>query len=452
MGSRSGFNPNQSRADDGKWKKERGQRPASGGLRKPPAGEAAAEQVTAPDLPPSAWRTGETPTSDLYDGYRANRDAALDPTGWGSDRMPAMAITRADRASQGMLETAPLRIRDLMRQQHPEATAVTFQNVGGQLKVTGFATDPAATRPEIHRLTDDEEDLAGDIDMVTGDLAADHTKPSAFDMAGMRVDLAGNWYLPLDGDTGEGPGFVRSSPEGVRIENAQLEYDAQRLENAADTIDRPEKPVSEITSQRELMWFVQNGTDDEVEQVAKSPHARAAVLHNIAMYGPEASQRSAIVNWQVSKSTIRAVYDRTPEGPSVAVRGGVDQFREGPCRHRGSISASRDVREEEGCRGGPGGQGRVTGDIGTEEDPAPHPARTRTCALEDGVHLGSARLPARAHADQLRRARIVREGPVGRGHPEWLRQAARWPLTDDRTPAGYRRRTSSSARPRPSLR
>lgn len=313
MGSRSGFNPNQSRADDGKWKKERGQRPASGGLRKPPAGEAAAEQVTAPDLPPSAWRTGETPTSDLYDGYRANRDAALDPTGWGSDRMPAMAITRADRASQGMLETAPLRIRDLMRQQHPEATAVTFQNVGGQLKVTGFATDPAATRPEIHRLTDDEEDLAGDIDMVTGDLTADHTKPSAFDMAGMRVDPAGNWYLPLDGDTGEGPGFVRSSPEGVRIENAQLEYDAQRLENAADTIDRPEKPVSEITSQRELMWFVQNGTDDEVEQVAKSPHARAAVLHNIAMYGPEASQRSAIVNWQVSKSTIRAVYDRTPK-------------------------------------------------------------------------------------------------------------------------------------------
>lgn len=302
--------------------------------------------------------------------------------------MPAMAITRADRASQGMLETAPLRIRDLMRQQHPEATAVTFQNVGGQLKVTGFATDPAATRPEIHRLTDDEEDLAGDIDMVTGDLAADHTKPSAFDMAGMRVDLAGNWYLPLDGDTGEGPGFVRSSPEGVRIENAQLEYDAQRLENAADTIDRPEKPVSEITSQRELMWFVQNGTDDEVEQVAKSPHARAAVLHNIAMYGPEASQRSAIVNWQVSKSTIRAVYDRTPKDRRSLYEAGLTSSGKAPAdiaeaSRRPATYAKKKAAEE--ARAGKAASQATSAPKKTPPRtlPAPEPAHWKTAYTSD---------------------------------------------------------------------
>ncbi|WP_300265476.1 hypothetical protein [Microbacterium sp.] len=312
MGSRSGFNPNQSRADDGKWKKERGQRPASGGLRKPPAGEADADQqVTAPDLPPSAWRGGDAPTGDLYYGYRNNRDAALDEAG--QDGAGATSVIRADRAAAGMLETAPLRIGEVMREQHPDAQAVTFKNVGGTLKVTGFATDTAAPRPEIHRLVEEDRPAAEEINAITEGLTASGTKPSSFDMNGLRVDPSGNWYLPLDGTVGDGPGYARSSPEGVRIENAQLEYDAQRLENAADTIDRPEKPVSEITSQRELMWFVQNGTDDEVEQVAKSPHARAAVLHNIAMYGPEASQRSAIVNWQVSESTIRAVYDRTPK-------------------------------------------------------------------------------------------------------------------------------------------
>ncbi|MGO2422250.1 MAG: ArdC-like ssDNA-binding domain-containing protein [Brevibacterium aurantiacum] len=67
MTTNTGFDPNQTRASDGKWVKERGSKPTSGGLQKPPAAE--------PERPVF---TGYGSVQEKVDAMRAELESAVD--------------------------------------------------------------------------------------------------------------------------------------------------------------------------------------------------------------------------------------------------------------------------------------------------------------------------------------------------------------------------------------
>lgn len=301
----NGFDPNQKRASDGTWEKQSGTRPRSGTL-----------QPRSQPLP--------TPGEAFYHHQDA-RDKALDRSTWDdpdSTYIPTDAIINAGRANERMVELAPVRIGELMAEVHPDATAAMFKNVDGRLQFTGFATEHTL-RPVHH--PEPDEGFASEINELMGAIDSPYTRWSEHDISGMRLDKAGNWYLPLraaQGDEQE-PGWARESPDGVAIELAGLEYQARQLQNRARDMDRPTTPIPEITDQAELMWFVESGSQEELLEVTKSRHVGPAVLNDIARYRSENARQGALMSWGVSTATIRDAWASTPKTTPANINSGI---------------------------------------------------------------------------------------------------------------------------------